>query len=244
MMIDIAANAPIGSNKRPQILLIHGAFHGSWVWQKVLDRLAPRDWRVHTVDLPSVAAKGQLRYGLLDDAAEIRRRIEAIDGPVVVVAHSYGGMTVTQAASGLANVRHIIYIAAFLLDVGESVLGLIEVEPPWWIVDGDTLTAGQPLETFFADVAVDDAARAVHRLQPSSYSIVTERLTAAAWRDVPSTYVICEQDQSISLQDQEHMAQRATNVRRLPSSHSPMLSRPAELAQIIVDAAVKAAPLR
>ena len=78
MMIDIAANAPIGSNKRPQILLIHGAFHGSWVWQKVLDRLAPRDWRVHTVDLPSVAAKGQLRYGLLDDAAEIRRGVREL----------------------------------------------------------------------------------------------------------------------------------------------------------------------
>jgi pimeloyl-ACP methyl ester carboxylesterase len=191
-----------------------------------------------------VAAKGQLRYGLLDDAAEVRRRIEAIDGPVVVVAHSYGGMTITQAAVGLANVSHIIYLAGFQLDVGESLLGLIEVEPPWWIVDGDVLTPGRPLETFFADVAVDDAARAVHRLQPSSYSIVTERLTAAAWRDIPSTYVICERDQALQLQAQEHMAQRATNVRRLPSSHSPRLSRPAELAQIIVDAAVEAAPLR
>jgi pimeloyl-ACP methyl ester carboxylesterase len=89
-MIGIAVNAATDSDNRPQILLIHGAFHGSWVWQKVLDRLAPRGWRVQTVDLPSVAAKGQLRHGLLDDAAEIRRRIEAIDGPVVVVAHSYG----------------------------------------------------------------------------------------------------------------------------------------------------------
>jgi pimeloyl-ACP methyl ester carboxylesterase len=243
-MIDIAAHAATDGGSRPQLLLIHGAFHGSWVWQKVLDRLAPRGWRVQTVDLPSVAAKGQFRYGLRDDAAEIRRRIEAIDGPVVVVAHSYGGMTITQAASGLANVIHIIYIAGFLLDVGESLLGLIEVEPPWWIVDGDTLTPGRPLETFFADVAVDDAARAVHRLQPSSYAIVTERLTAAAWRDVPSTYVICEQDQAIAPHAQEHMAERATNVRRLPSSHSPMLSRPAELAQIVIDAAVKAAPPR
>ena len=59
-MIDIAANAATESDNRPQILLIHGAFHGSWVWQKVLDRLAPRDWRVQTVDLPSVAAKGQV----------------------------------------------------------------------------------------------------------------------------------------------------------------------------------------
>lgn len=243
-MNDIAANASTGSDTRPQILLIPGAFHGLWVWQKVVDRLAPQGWRVQTVELPSVAAKGQVRYGLLDDAAEVRRRIEAINGPVVVVAHSYGGMTITQAASGLANVRHIIYLAAFQLDIGESLLGLIEVEPPWWIVDGDTLSPGRPLETFYSDVALDDAARAVHRLQPSSHEIVTQRLTAAAWRDIPSTYVICEQDQAIPVQAQEQMAQRATNVRRLASSHSPMLSRPAEVAQIIVDVAERAMPPR
>ncbi len=236
-MNETSTNDASDFDHRPQVLLIPGAFHGSWVWQELLDRLVPLGWRVHTVELPSMAAKGQLRYGMYDDAAEVRRRLEGIDGPVVVVAHSYGGMTITQAAVGLANVRHIVYLAAFQLDIGESLLDFIDVKPPWWIVDDDTLMAGRPVETFYADLAPDDAARATDRLQPSSYAVVTERLTATAWRDIPSTYVVCEQDQAIPPSAQEHMAKRATSIRRLPSSHSPMLSRPAEVARIIAEVA-------
>jgi pimeloyl-ACP methyl ester carboxylesterase len=222
-----------------QFLLIHGGFHGAWVWAKVIDRLAALGWRAQTIELPSVGAKGQPRHGMRDDAAAVRRRLKAIDDPVVVVAHSYGGVVATEAAAGLANVTHIVYLAAFQLDIGESLLGLGGGPPPWWIVDADTLAAGRPLETFYADVPPDDATQAIERLQPSTYSIVTERLTAAAWRTIPSTYVICEEDQALPLAAQEHMAERATNVRRLPSGHSPMLSRPTEVAQIIADAAIQ-----
>jgi pimeloyl-ACP methyl ester carboxylesterase len=224
---------PQVSDNRAQLLLIHGGFHGSWVWQKLIYRLGPLGLRVRTVELPSVAAKGELRYGMLDDAAEVRRRLKAINGPVVAVAHSYGGMVITEAAVGLANVSHIIYLAAFQLDIGDSLLGTVEEAPPWWIVDGDTLTADRPLETFYADVPPDHAALAIARLQPSSYATVTERLTGAAWRNIPSTYVICERDHALPLSAQEQMAKRATNIRRLQSSHSPMLSQPAEVAQII-----------
>jgi pimeloyl-ACP methyl ester carboxylesterase len=238
-MIDIAVADATDGDNGVQILLVPGGFHGVWVWEKVIDRLAALGWPTHTVELPSVAAKGQPRYGMHDDAAAVRRRLAAIDGPVVVVAHSYGGVVATQAAAGLANVTHIIYLAAFQLDIGDSLLGLVDEPPPWWIVDGDTLTAGQPFETFYADVPPDDATRAIDRLQPSSYSMVTERLTAAAWRNTPSTYVICDEDQALPPAAQEQMAKRATNIRRLPSSHSPMLSRPAEVAQIIAETATQ-----
>ena len=186
------------ADDRPQLLLVHGAFHGPWVWQGVLDSLVPLGLQAETVALPSVAAKGEPRYGMLADAAEVRRRLEAIDGPIVVVAHSYGGLVVTEAAAGLANVRHIVYFAGFALDVGESLLGIITEPPPWWNIDGDTLIAGSPVETFYHDVPAEEADRAVARLRPSSYSIVTERLTAAAWREIPSTYVICDQDHAIA----------------------------------------------
>ena len=175
-MDDIAVDDVTDIDDQAQLLLIPGGFHGSWVWQKLIDRLASLAWPVQTVELPSVAAKGHLRYGMLDDAAEVRRRLKAINGPVVAVAHSYGGMVITQAAVGLANVSHIIYLAAFQLDIGDSLLGTVEEPPPWWIVDGDTFTAGRPLETFYADVPPDDAARAIDRLRPSSYAIVTEHL--------------------------------------------------------------------
>jgi pimeloyl-ACP methyl ester carboxylesterase len=234
-MNDIAVDDSTDRDNSVQVLLIHGGFHGSWVWEKVIDRVAAQGWHVQTVELPSVAAKGQPRYGMRDDAAAVRRRLEAIGDPVVVVAHSYGGLVATQAAAGLANVKHIIYLAAFQLDIGDSLLGVVNEPPPWWNIDGETITASRPLETFYADVPLDDATRAIDRLQPSSYSTVTERLSAAAWREIPSTYVICDEDKAIAPAAQEWLAKRALNIRRLPSSHSPMLSRPAEVAQIITD---------
>src|SRR6185295_18136455 len=89
---------------RPELLLVHGAFHGSWAWQRVQDRLISMGWMARTVDLPSVAAKGEPRFGMYDDAAAVRQYLEAIDGPVVVVAHSYAGVPVTEAAVGLPHV--------------------------------------------------------------------------------------------------------------------------------------------
>ena len=234
-MNDIAVDDATHRDNSVQVLLIHGGFHGSWVWEKVIDRLAARRWHVRTVELPSVAAKGRRRYGMRDDAAAVRRRLEAIGDPVVVVAHSYGGLVATQAAAGLANVMHIIYIAAFQLDIGDSLLGFVGEPPPWWNIDGDTVTVRRPLETLYADVPPGDATRAIDRLQPSSYSTVTERLSAAAWREIPTTYVICNEDQAIAPAAQEQLAKHATNIRRLPSSHSPMLSRPVAVAQIITD---------
>jgi pimeloyl-ACP methyl ester carboxylesterase len=238
-MNDIAVDDVTDGGNGVQLLLVHGGFHGAWVWDRVIDQLSALGLPAHTVELPSVAAKGQPRCGMRDDAAEVRRRLVTIDGPVVVVAHSYGGVVATQAAAGLENVRHIVYLAAFQLDIGGSLLGLVGEPAPWWIVDDDTLTAGRPFETFYADVPLDDATRAIDRLQPTSYSTVTEQLTAAAWRNTPSTYVICEQDHALPSAVQEQMAKRATHVRRLSSSHSPMLSRPAEVAQIIADATMQ-----
>jgi pimeloyl-ACP methyl ester carboxylesterase len=238
MKDNLVDDATDGDNS-VQLLLIHGGFHGAWVWEKVIDRLRAMGWPAQTVELPSVAAKGQQRYSMRDDAAEVRRRLEAIVGPVVVAAHSYGGVVATQAAAGLANVRHIIYLAAFQLDIGDSLFGLAGEPLPWWNVDGDTFTPAGPLEIFYHDVTPSDAALAIDRLQTTSYSVVKEQLTAAAWRNIPSTYVICEEDQAIPPAVQEQMAKRATNIRRLPSGHSPMLSQPAEVAHIIADAAMQ-----
>ncbi|MCV7428269.1 alpha/beta hydrolase [Mycobacterium montefiorense] len=148
-MNDIANTGATNVDKRIQIMLIHGGFHGVWVWGKVVDRLAALGWSAQTVALPSVAAKDQPRYGMHDDAVAVRRRLEVIEDPVVVVAHSYGGIVATQAAVGLKNVAHIIYLAAFQLDVGDSLLGVVGGPAPWWIVEDDMLSAGRPFETFF-----------------------------------------------------------------------------------------------
>lgn len=222
------------SSDRATMLLVHGAWHGSWCWEQVGGLLAAEGREVRTVDLPSVAPVGEHRAGLHEDARAVRAAIDAIDGPVVVVAHSYGGEPVSEGAAGAPNVAHIVYLAAFQLDEGESLLGAIGgVAPSWWDIDGDLFTAATPREIFFNDVPDDLASAAISRLRPQSYSVASEQLTAAAWRNVASTYVICEKDNAIPVFAQEAMAQRASHVERLPSGHSPFLSCPTELARLL-----------
>src|SRR5690348_13899010 len=139
-----------GDGAQPALLLVHGAWLGAWTWDKVRAELSARGWEVHTVDLPSVADVGGPRFGLHDDAAVVAQRIKDIARPVVVVAHSYGGTVATQAAAGLTNVRHILYVCAFPLDVGESLFALTG-NLPWWKIDGDTVTVLGADELFFRD---------------------------------------------------------------------------------------------
>lgn len=220
----------------PTIVLVHGAWHGPWNWEKVENELTEMGWQVRTVDLPSVVRRGGPRFGLHDDAEVIRQHIAGIDGPVVVVAHSYGGAAVSEGAADLPNVRHIVYLTAFQLDIGESVLAACGGEPPeWWNIKGDIVTPCRPREVFYVDLAPEDAERAIAQLKPQSLAAFTETLKAAAWRTTPSTYVMCEQDHAIPLPAQEEMSARATSVRRLPSSHSPFLSMPGDLADLIAE---------
>jgi len=228
-------------DEKPVLLFVHGAWLGSSSWVEVANQLSRAGWRVRTVDLPSVAAIGGPRFGLHDDAHAVRQAIKEIDGSVVVVAHSYGGAVATEGAADLHNVRHVFYIAGFQLDIGESVIGSTgNQNPDWWNVDGDTMLPDQPQEIFFNDLPRDQADRAAVMLKPFSMTGVTETLSAAVWHNVPSTYLLCERDHAIPLAAQEMMATRATNIRRLPSGHSPFLSMPTELTHLIVEAATEA----
>lgn len=223
------------ANEKPVLLFVHGAWFDSSSWVQVENQLTGAGWQVRTVDLPSVATIGGPRFGLHDDAAAVRQEIKEINSPVVVVAHSYGGAVVTEGAANLRNVRHILYIAGFQLDVGESLIGLTgNQNPDWWNVDGDTMLPDRPHEIFFNDLPHDEAAFAASMVKPFSTSAVTETLAAAAWHNVASTYVLCERDNALPLAAQEMMATRATNIRRLPSGHLPFLSMPTELTQLIM----------
>jgi pimeloyl-ACP methyl ester carboxylesterase len=225
--------------EKPVIVLVPGAWHGSWVWREVINELTVAGWEVQTVDLPSVAETARPRFGLHDDAEAIRRQIEGVEGPVVVVAHSYGGVAASEGAAELPNVRHIMYLAAFQLDVGESVHDACGGQPPeWWNIHDDTITPRRPHEIFYADLDKEDSDRAIAQLKPESLLAFTETQTASAWRTVPSTYVVCEHDSAIPPAAQEQMSARATRIRRLATSHSPFLSKPCDVARLIADAAL------
>jgi pimeloyl-ACP methyl ester carboxylesterase len=217
----------------PTYVLVHGAWHGAWAWSELERRLeAP----TVAVDLPSAAGHAAVLGDLEADTAEVRRAVDAVDGPVVLVAHSYGGLPVTAAAVGAPNVAHIAYVTAFLLEEGDTLLGLFGGNEPDWFIPGDegaTVFPDRPQEVFYNDLPPDVAAAATGRLVPHARSVFTDALHGTAWRDVPTTYVVCEQDNAIPAFAQEAMAARAGTVHRLDSGHSPFLSRPDEIAELL-----------
>lgn len=222
------------ARERPTLVFIHGGFHQSWVWEPLIDRLAPCGWNLQTIDLPSVGVEVRSRLGMLDDAEAVAELLRQTGSPQIVIAHSYGGIPVTQVAHELPEVRHIVYVAAFQPDIGESLLSAVGGQiPPWWIVNDDIVTAARPINLFYNDVQPHVAAWAQKRLLPSSFAAFTEPVTAAAWQAIPSTYIVCERDQCFPLQMQEAMAQRAGQVHRLSTGHSPMLAQSSALSDII-----------
>jgi pimeloyl-ACP methyl ester carboxylesterase len=226
----------VAQEESPTVVLVHGAWHGPWAWNEVERRLADEGIDVLTVDLPSVGEDSDADADLDDDAAAVRAVIDSVDGPVVVVAHSYGGAPTTQGAAGADNVEHIVYLTAFMLDEGESLFGLVGgVAPDWWLVadDGESLMPDRPDEIFFNDVSEDATRAAVQQLAPQSMAAVKSPVTAVAWRDVPTTYVICDRDNAIPVPAQEMLAGRADNVTRLDASHSPFLSQPDAVVGVI-----------
>src|SRR5579885_298383 len=104
---------------KPEVVLVHGAWHGSWCWEPLRERLEARGIRTHAPDLQSA---GEQARGLTDfyaDAAAVRRLTDSIEAPVVLSGHSYGGLVVTEASAGSANVKHLVMIATIMFDAGE-----------------------------------------------------------------------------------------------------------------------------
>ncbi|MCC4909433.1 alpha/beta hydrolase [Microbacterium sp. cx-59] len=229
-------------DNRPTLLFVHGAWHGSWCWDEVTTLLSDQGWRIRLIDLPTVHAEGKELLGMQDDADAVAAAIDEIAGPVTVIAHSYGGVPTTQGATD-PRVRHIVYIAAFALDEGESLLAAVGGEAPdWWHVNGPVVTAGDddqpPQHLFYGDVDADVADASAARLLPQSVRAFTEPLTQVAWRDRPTTYILTEQDAIFPIPAQEALSARAgSRVARLNASHSPFLSQPDAVAEIIAAAA-------
>jgi pimeloyl-ACP methyl ester carboxylesterase len=222
--------------EHPTVVLVHGAWHGAWCWDEVVTRLRADGRTVVAVDLPSVATGGDL----YDDARTVRDAIAAIDGDTIVVGHSYGGIVITEGAAGLDGVRHLVYLTAFMLDEGESLADVAGRTPPGWQIpepDGKTLTVAGPQQVFYNTCAPEVADAAAARLRPHPIVSLVQPVRSVAWRDVPSTYVICDRDNAIPVPAQEAMSARAGTTHRLESDHSPFLTDPDAVADLIRDVA-------
>ena len=218
------------------VLLVHGAWHGAWAWHLLTRHLDASAHEIVTVDLPSSGVDAAMLGGLDADVDTVRRALDHLDEPAILVGHSYGGQVVTQAAAGRDDVAHLVYLCAFQLDEGESLMSAMNGEIPDWVVmseDGTSSSVARPLEIFYADVDEGVARESADRLGHQSVASFAAELTAAAWTRIGSTYVVCEQDRAIPATAQEAMSQRAGTVHRLDSSHSPFLSMPERVAEII-----------
>jgi pimeloyl-ACP methyl ester carboxylesterase len=203
------------------------------VWEHTQRYLADLDTR--TVDLPSSGSDPALLGDLADDVAVLRAAVADIDGPVTVVAHSYGGVVASEALADCPNVQQIVYLAAFPLDEGESLYQVIGRQPlEWWDVheDDNYIDVRDPA-ALYTDCNLRQIQQAIARLTHQSWSSLHSEVTYPAWRYLPSTYVICTRDHVLHPMAQAVLSARASEVRRLAADHSPMLSQPDVLADLL-----------
>jgi pimeloyl-ACP methyl ester carboxylesterase len=216
------------------LVLVHGAWHNAAGFDRLRSELEKLDIPTQTVSLKSAGDGGDM-YA---DAELVKAAVAAVDGDCFVLGHSYGGLSLTQGLSSSPNVKGLIYLTAFMLDAGESLYAACgSVDPDWWVrnPDGSTLSTKNPADVFYNTCTAEVAAKAVGQLRTQSIISFTQPITEVAWKSIPSTYIICERDQAIPLFAQEGMSQRAKNVLRIDSDHSPFLSQPAELASLLAE---------
>ena len=229
------------------VVLVHGAWHGAWCWDRVAEQLRADDIPVVAIDLPGHGTSTALLGDLTVDASALRRALDDLDD-AVVCGHSYGGAVIGEGAAGHPAVRHLVYVAAIVLDVGEScVASVTAVEPvdASALVDGMragddgtvTLDPDAAADVLYHDCCPDDVARALSLLSGQRMESLQTPATRAAWRDIPTTYALCTEDRAIPAGLQRSFAARASEVVEWPTSHSPFFSRPELVTALLADRA-------
>lgn len=226
----------------PTVVLIHGAMHTPWIFSPLRERLTARNIASRAVQLPSSNPDSAAAQGLTEDVAVVRAEIEAVEGPVVLAAHSYGGVPATWAAAQEDRVAELVYMAAFALEPGVSMMEWMGGDfPPTWnhSPDGLAVKAGDAEQSIFSGVDPVLTAEALRRLNWQGMRAFTEKLGAAP-TDVPSTYVVATEDLALPPAVQEQWAAEAAHSVRVPSGHSPHLSHADDVADLLVEAVARA----
>jgi pimeloyl-ACP methyl ester carboxylesterase len=219
-------------------VLVHGAWADGSSWSAVIQRLQKEGYNVTAPQFPLTSTA--------DDVARLRQVLAVQDGPTIVAGHSYGGQIMTALGTDAPNVVGLVYIAAFGLDEGESIGGLLGQGPPTpalahlrtdeqgftWIPQDDFVNH------FAADVDRVQANVMYAVQQPAHVSVVGEPMGTPAWKTLPTWYLVAGNDEAIPPEAQHLFAQRmgATTV-EIESSHVPMVSHPEAATDLIVKAA-------
>ncbi len=221
----------------PTVVLVHGGFVDGSGWEGVYTILKKDGYPASIVQNPTIS--------LADDVAATRRIVEAQNGPVILVGHSYGGVVVTEAGNH-PKVAALVYIAAFAPDTGESVSTLIKDPPPGAPVppilppqDGYLfLDKAKFHAAFAADVDVEKAAFMADSQVPWGVGALSGEISAPAWKSKPSWYLVATDDKMIPPPAQRFMSKRAgSTVIEAPGSHAIYVSQPDAVATLIEMAA-------
>jgi len=243
--LPLNALAQAATSDKPTIVLVHGAFAESSSWDGVITRLQARNYKV-------IAAANPLR-GVKSDATAVASVVDSVKGPVVLVGHSYGGSVISNAATGKANVKALVYVAAFAPEAGETAIGLSgkfpgstlgpTLAPPVTLPNGGKDLYIQQ-DKFHAQFAADVSASAARLMaatqRPIAEAALGEPAEAPAWKSVPSWFIYGDRDKNIPAAALDFMAQRANAVKTVVvkgASHVVMTSRPDAVARLIVEAA-------
>jgi pimeloyl-ACP methyl ester carboxylesterase len=240
--------AAAAAKSKPTVVLVHGSFSDASGWTPVVSRLQQRGF-------PVIAAANPLR-GVAVDSPYLQDLLAQIDGPIVLVGHSYGGLVMTNAATGNPNVKALVYVAAFAPVEGETIQQIVsrapgsQLAPSVLDVSSFRTPAGQPsLEAtvkpqvfrriFAADVPAPLTAIVAASQRPTALSTLTDPSGPPAWATIPSWYLVAGADKAVGAANERYMARRigATTVEAKGASHVVMISRPMKVVKLIVDAA-------
>jgi len=233
-------------NAKPTIVLVHGAFADGSSWDGVIERLQRDGYRV---EAPAIALRG-----VRVDSAYLASVLNQVDGPVLLVGHSYGGALISNAAVEVDNVVGLVFVAAFAPDTDEvlgdvaaeskdSVLMTAQVQRTYPTGNGETapefsIDPGKLQEVFAADLPEERTAVMAATQRPVAASAFSDRSGPPAWKSLPSWAVVATADKAAGTDLVRSMANRAgAEVTEIESSHVVMMSHPQAVTDVIVKAA-------
>ena len=232
------SNSEQPTSPKPTVVLVHGAWADSSSWSPVMERLRKDGYPVRAIANPL--------QGLTSDTAYVSSYLSAIDGPVVLVGHSYGGAVITNVAASDPDVKALVYIAGFIPAKGETVGELAaKSSPPIPLVSTDvpggaevSIDPDHFREAFAGDVDRTTAANLAAAQRPANTKAVSDASVAEAYRNIPSWSLITRQDKAIAPDLQRFMSKRAhAHTEEVNASHAVMISRPGAVTKVIEEAA-------
>jgi pimeloyl-ACP methyl ester carboxylesterase len=249
LLTSVLLSHPVVAQSNPpaaikNIVLVHGAWADGSSWEKIVPLLEAKGLHVVCVQNPLTS--------LADDVAATNRIIDAQDGPVLLVGHSYGGAIITEAGNN-PKVVGLVYVAAFAPDEGETLAGLAqpygatpafgEIKP---IEDGFLLLTSKGVsEDFAQDLAPAEKKTLIATQGATQGAILSTTIGKAAWHTKPSWFVVAANDRTISPGQERFTAKRmGAKILTVDTSHVAMIAKPKEVSSFIADAAASGAPAK